>query len=325
MDQLVRPKNGFVPAHYDTPIINRYIGTTVFVDHLSNFTYVHLMTKMNGETTVEAEKTFERITATYNVQVFHYHSDNGLFDTKSFRESVQKARQTLSFCGVNAHHQHRKAENRIQDVTTGSRTSLLYASHRLPEAIDPSLWHTAIKHYVDLRNDHPTKFTPEVKQGRKKGPDTYKCSPLSQFSATEVESDLDTFKPFGSPVYVLSEALQAQHSHNEWSDRSKVKIFMWHSPNHAFSVPRVLNNQTGMVTPQSHCIYNDELSTCKKDSKFISLWQCKTKLHLQEKNKLSPTQVLPTTAHSNNSNLPFAKKHHPSSQLQQYLVSTYSR
>jgi hypothetical protein len=42
VDQLVSPTPGFVPTHRGRPTTARYIGTTVFADHFSDFTYVHL-------------------------------------------------------------------------------------------------------------------------------------------------------------------------------------------------------------------------------------------------------------------------------------------
>jgi hypothetical protein len=129
IDQLVSPTAGFVPTHRGTPTVQRYVGATVFVDHHSDFTYVHLMIKMNAETTAEAKLAFERVAASYGATVRHYHSDNGLFDTKAFKASISKAGQTLSFCGVNAHHQNGKTKNRIKDITTGGRTALLHAAH----------------------------------------------------------------------------------------------------------------------------------------------------------------------------------------------------
>ena len=102
-------------------------------------------------------------------------------------------------------------------------------------------------------------------------------SPISRFCGTEVEPNLDHFHPFGCPVYVLESSLQSQKSHNKWRDRSRVGIFLCHSPNHATSVPLVLNTQTGNVAPQFHCIYDDEFSTCKRDANFTSQWQHKAK------------------------------------------------
>ncbi|CAJ1938610.1 unnamed protein product [Cylindrotheca closterium] len=124
----------------------------------------------------------------------------------------------------------------------------------------------------------PTNFRKGSHVKGKKQPDLYDGSPMSRFSGTEIESNLDHFHPFGCPVYVLQAALQAQRSHNKWSDRSRVGIFLCHSPEHATSVPLVLNIQSGNVSPQFHCIYDDEFATCKRNAKFKSLWQVKAKL-----------------------------------------------
>jgi hypothetical protein len=278
VDQLVSPTAGFVPTHRGRPSLTRYIGATVFVDHFSDFTYVHLMTALDAPATVEAKLAFERVLDSHGAVARHYHADNGLFDTAVFKASINKAGQTLSFCGVNAHHQNGKAENRIKDVTQGARTSLLHASHRWPQAINASLWPAAIKHYVNLRNALPTQYVPEQRHGRRVTSAQYHSSPVSRLSGTEVEANLEHFHPFGSPVYVLENSLQSHHSHNKWSDRSRVGIFLTHSPHHAASVPLVLNTQTGLVSPQFHSIYDDSFDTCKKDMKFESLWQRKAKL-----------------------------------------------
>ena len=64
------------------------------MDHFYNFTYAHLMTEMNAETTVEAKLAFERVWNVHGVRVVHYHADNGLFYTKEFKASVAKDQQT---------------------------------------------------------------------------------------------------------------------------------------------------------------------------------------------------------------------------------------
>ena len=117
VDQLVSPTPGFVPIHRGRPTLQRYKGATVFVDHFSNFTYIHLMTEMDGNTTVEAKQAFERLAHSHKVPIKHYHCDNGLFGTNIFKQSIEKANQTISFCGVNAHHQNGRAERRIKDIT----------------------------------------------------------------------------------------------------------------------------------------------------------------------------------------------------------------
>ena len=145
IDQMISTTPGFVPIHRGKPTTKRYIGATVFIDHFSDFTYTHLMTELNAASTTEAKHAFERLSKSHDVNIHHYHANNGLFDTKIFTASIQKSGQTLSFCGVNAHHQNGKAEKRIRDVTDGARTALLHAVHRWPNAINATLWPAALK------------------------------------------------------------------------------------------------------------------------------------------------------------------------------------
>ena len=214
VDQLVSPTPGFVPTHRGQPTKARYVGATVFVDHFTDFTYVHLMIKLDADSTVEAKQAFERVANEHGVRIKHYHSDNGLFDTNVFRHAVSAAGQTLSFCGVNAHHQNGKAERRIRDITEGARTALLHAAHRWPEAIHPSLWPSALKNYVNLRNALPSHFAVSANDNKV----GYNTLPLSRFLGTTVEPNLKHYHPFGSPVYVLESNLQAQQAHNKWED-----------------------------------------------------------------------------------------------------------
>ena len=118
IDQLVSPTKGFFPVHRGNPTTKRYIGATVFVDRYSDFTYTHLMTEMNAETTVEAKLAFECLVSTHDIHIRNYHCDNGLFDTHMFKKYMSTAHQTMNFSGVNTHHQNGKAEQRIGDVTT---------------------------------------------------------------------------------------------------------------------------------------------------------------------------------------------------------------
>ena len=298
IDQLVSPTKGFVPTHRGRPTTKRYIGATVFVDHASDFTYVHLMTVMNGQSTVEAKRAFERLSASHGVDVKHYHADNGLFDTKVFKADIEDSQQTISFCGPNAHFQNGKAENRIKDITYNARTALLHACHRWPEAVNASLWPAALKNYVNLRNALPRQFKAGRRVGKKKMPDECFGSPLSKFSRTAVEPNLSHFHVFGAPVYVLESKLQEQKSHNKWSDRSRVGIYLCHSPQHASNVPLILNTQSGNVSPQFHTIFDDNFSTCKRDAKFKSLWQLKAKLQdhrVHESQEVSRIDVVPTS------------------------------
>lgn len=272
IDQLISPTPGFVPIHRGLLTTKRYIGATIFVDHYSDFTYVNLMTEMTAAATVAANEAVEHLSASHNVHIRHYHCDTGLFDSKAFTSLILLEHQTLSFCSVNAHHQNGKAERCIGDVTQGTRTLLLHASHRWPAAIHVFLWPHAMKSYTNLRNNIPSIFNISAKAGRRRLPATFTHSPLSNFYGIEVKPDLSHFHPIGLPVYVLANKLQAGQSHNKWFGHTCVGICMCHSPGHSSSVPLVLNTTTANVSPQFHCIYNDSFDTCKRDAKFSYVW-----------------------------------------------------
>jgi len=172
MDQLVSPTPGFVPFNRDCQkTLNLNERLSLLVDHFSDFTYIHLMTKMNGNTTVAAQLEFERVLNSYGVCVIHYHAKNGLFDTKVvFKASVSKeAGQTLSFCGVNAHHQNGKAEN--QSKTT-LKTLALRCYTQLtaaPKPFMPPFGQQPLRiNSTCLIHSLPTKYTAEEKKQRRK-------------------------------------------------------------------------------------------------------------------------------------------------------------
>ena len=123
-----------------------------------------------------------------------------MFDTNKFKEACNTEKQTLSFFSINAHNQNGKYEDRIKDVTTVSRTNLLRSDHHWPDAIHASLRTSAIKNYSNLRNSIPNNFKPKTYYIWNKISSTYESSPLSTFSGTKVESNLDYFHLFGSPV-----------------------------------------------------------------------------------------------------------------------------
>ena len=45
-------------------------------------------------------------------------------------------------------------------------------------------------------------------------------------------------------------------------------------------MPLVLSTQTGLVSPQFHCVFDDDFDTVKKEQADTSIW--KIKAHLQE-------------------------------------------
>ena len=61
IDQLESPIPGFVPITRGQPTTSRYRGASVFADHASGFTYVHLHQAMITQETIDAKHALERI------------------------------------------------------------------------------------------------------------------------------------------------------------------------------------------------------------------------------------------------------------------------
>ena len=79
---------------------HRYQYATVFIDHYSDYTYVHLQETLTSADTITAKKAFEAKCRMHNVPVMHYHCDNGRFADNAFKSSVETSGQTILYCGV---------------------------------------------------------------------------------------------------------------------------------------------------------------------------------------------------------------------------------
>ena len=105
---------------------------------------MHLQRALTSKETVEAKQAFEAFAATHGVTIKHYHADNRRFQDKLFHQAIHEERQTLSFCGINAHFQNRVAEKRIRDLQDNARTMLLHAHRRWEDAVTINLWPYAL-------------------------------------------------------------------------------------------------------------------------------------------------------------------------------------
>jgi hypothetical protein len=47
----------------------------------------------------------------------------------------------------------------------------------------------------------------------------------------------------------------------KWEDRTRIGINLGYSPRHASSVSLILNMETGLVSPQYYCTYDDLFET----------------------------------------------------------------
>ena len=258
VDQLQSPCPGLIPQAKGKLTKRRYTCATVFVDHFSGLDFVVPQESQSAEDTVEAKEVFERFAQSCGVAIRHYHCDNGVFAAKKFRDAVDHSQQTISFCGVNAHHQNGIAERRIQDLSDSTRAMLVEARHRNP-LVKNFLWPLALLQDSEMRRYLPRK--------------NETVSPLEKFSRVEVQLKIRHFKPFGCPAYVLSAPLQEGKKQPRWDERARIGIYVGHSPVHSSSIDLILSTTTGLVSPQFHCVFDTTFETIESPSRFGLLWK----------------------------------------------------
>lgn len=259
VDQLESTTPGLIAQLKGRATRHRYKYVTVFVDNYSGLSFVYLMKSISSEETVKAKRAFEAYARSLGVTILHYHADNGRFADNMFLKATADARQSISFCGVNAHHQNSIAEKRIRDLQDAARTQLIHAKHRWPAAIANALWPYAIRYANDVHNSTAP---------RKGG-----ASPIEKFASVKVRPRLKNFHSFGCPVHVLKSNLQSGKTLPKWETRARVGIYLGPSPRHARSVALVLNMETGMVSPQYHVRFDDLFETVKRGGIPESKWQ----------------------------------------------------
>lgn len=264
VDQLVSPTPGLIAQLTGRLTTKRYKYATVFVDQYSGMGYTYLQQTATAEETIKAKKAFEAFAATHGVfRIEAYHADNGIFRANLWQQHCRNQGQPLTFAGVNAHHTNGAAEKRIRDIQELARTMLIHANRRWPAAITTNLWPYAIRMATDVINN-----TPRLQ-------DQDKREPVNIFSSTrDVQINSKHWKPFGCPVYVLENELQAGQIYHKWRDRAKVGIYLGKSPQHARNVALVLNLTTGLVSPQFHIQFDPSFHTVNQE-KFTSSWQLK--------------------------------------------------
>ena len=238
MDQLESTSPGFIAQLKGTLTQQRYKYATVFVDQFSRYTFVYLQKRVTSQETVMDKHVFKRSAEQCGVKIKHYHADNGHFADNAFIQDCQTNRQSLLYCGVNAHFQNSIAERRIRDLQERTRTSMLYAMNKWKKIVIINLWPYATRHANDVANATPRKGQ--------------ELSPLELFSGVQIAPKLRHFHAFGYPTYMLDNALQSGQGAPKWKERSRLGVYLRPSPNHARSIARVLNPRTGHVYPQFH-------------------------------------------------------------------------
>ena len=96
-------------------------------------------------------------------------------------------------------------------------------------------------------------------------------SPIEHFTSTVFPNynHLTRAHSFGCLVYVLDPCyFQDSKKVPKWAMRSKRGIYLGVSKHHSSIVNLVLNPETGVISPQYHCVFDDIFSTVWSDGQF---------------------------------------------------------
>ena len=127
IDHVISAQPGLVPRMDSKHTKERITSGCVFFDNVTGHSYTHLQTSVDNKQTIEAKRAYEKYAETHGVTLRRFHADNGIFAEKPFRDEIENSPgQSITFCGVGAHHQNGIAENHIGTLTKGARINLLY-------------------------------------------------------------------------------------------------------------------------------------------------------------------------------------------------------
>ena len=278
-DQMISPFGGMIPQIKGRLMKAKYYAATIFVDHFTDYTYVHLMSDTKAENTLEAKNAYEALMFSHGHKVLAYHADNGRYAEEAFKQDAKNKAQIMSYCGVGVHSQNGIAERRIKSLCEDARTMLSHGMHAWPQVVTKSLWPFALKASCRARN----KFNL----------DEDNCSPEMKLAGVKTPPEIRNEHPLFCPVFTLHKGLQSGlGTIPKWNPRSNAGVYLGHSPEHASNVALVLNLTTGHVSPQYHVVFDDNFSTIDyiSSQKEPTNWEELCKFHSEE------YSMIPTTA-----------------------------
>ena len=146
------------------------------------------------------------------------------------------------------HFQNGIAERGIKELTQIARTILLHAQRHWPEYISSMLWPFALKTACERLNELSINENGET--------------PISRLAGAAGLIVKQIYHTFGCPVFILDAGLQSGAiGPPKWDPRSRLGIYVGHSPVHAGSVAIVLNPTTGHMSQQYHVTFYDDFTT----------------------------------------------------------------
>jgi hypothetical protein len=208
IDQLKSSTNGRVEQIKGRPTMAQYGAATTFIDAYSRLGYVHLPADTSSASTLVAKTALESYATLHGISVQHNHADTGRFAENAFTQAVTEQGQSLSFCGINAHHQNAITKICISELQKQVTSMLIHTSQHWQACINAHLWPYAIHMATSQHNS-----LPPAGAGNK--------SPIKIFTNSPVQLNIKHYATFGCPAYVLKNYMQAQRKINKSTSRAK--------------------------------------------------------------------------------------------------------
>ena len=140
MDQAESTTAGRPFTHSGKNSTKKIYVVSLFVDSVSKKVFVEFQRSTGAKETVKSKHNIERQSRDAGVKIKSFRADNGIFKAAEFKTDLEMNDQSISFCGVGAHHQNGVAERFIRTFIERARTVLLNAHARWPGKLDMELW-----------------------------------------------------------------------------------------------------------------------------------------------------------------------------------------
>ena len=190
-----------------------------------------------------------------------YHATNGVYKSQLCKSHCDARGQTISFCGVPAHHQNPVAENLNRRATDIARMLIITVqlhSRRLEKLADFDL-----NLHCSLAMEYAFSFLTNLPIKDQNNTTFY------VFAHQKNSVDLNLFQAWGCPVYVLNPWLAASRKIPRWDPRSRKCFYLGFSRSYASSVVLILNLQTSKISLQFHLVFDESFYTVKPKSSVI--------------------------------------------------------
>ena len=229
----------------------QYCGITIFQDAGSGIIKAYPQVTNNAADTILSKLKFEDFLWTEaGVTVKKYHSDQGVFVSKMFKDACEDGKQAQTFSGVGAKHMNAYAERSVQTLFWSCRSFMLHAALRWStnDADSPALWPQALLYAEFLFNR-----TPSMTNGH---------SPLERLTQRRSDNkDLLRAKVFGCPAFVLDARLQDGKKIPKFDKRARCGQFLGFSPETSTLVGLVRHLVSGHISGQYHVVYDERFET----------------------------------------------------------------